>query len=104
MRMIKTLSDSIRENIREARRHIDKAYALRDECRVAADWYKSMAATHLDFNNAGHAAVKKLIDEHKASGKHTDFDAGMLAVYEATHTDLIRDAAEVRYLIDQFPK
>lgn len=102
--MIKGLSDSIRGNIAEARKHIDRAYSLRDECRVAADWYKTMAAAHLDFNTAGHSAVKKLIDEYKASGKNSDYDAGMMAVYNAVHNDLIRETTEVRYLIEQYSK
>ena len=72
MRLIMKLSDDIRHNIDEAQHHINNAYAMRDECKAAADWYRAMALSHLDFNAAGHVAVKKLIEDYRASGKHSD--------------------------------
>lgn len=104
MRIIKQLTDDIRGNIDEARAKIDAAYLLRDTNRQAADWYKSMAAAHLDFNNAGHAAVSKAISDYKASGQASDLAPGMMAVYADIHADLIKRTAEVRFMIDQFAK
>lgn len=72
MRLIMDLSNEIRGNIGEAREKINMAYKLRDENRAAADWYKSMAAAHIDFNATGHAVAKKAIDDYKASGQHSD--------------------------------
>ena len=92
MRVIKDLCDSIRENIDEAHDHICTAYDLIDTNRQAADWYRDMASSHLGFNTAGHMAVKKLIDERK-SGPASELLPGMLAVYEAVHSDLIKRSA-----------
>ena len=92
MKTIKDLCESIRENIDEARDHICTAYDLLDTNRQAADWYRDMASAHLGFNTAGHAAVKKLIDDRKA-GSDSELLPGMLAVYEAVHSDLIKRSA-----------
>ena len=62
-----------------------------------------MASAHLNFNTAGHAAVKKLIDERKSSGG-SDLIPGMLAVYVAVHADMIKQSAEVKFLIEQYAK
>lgn len=104
MRIIKELSRDIRENITEARHHIDKAYELKASCRHAADWYKQMASAHLEFNTAGHASIRKLIDDYNAKGEHSPLEAGMMAVYEEIHADLIKEAEEVRYLIEQYAR
>ena len=70
MKMIKMISEEIKGNICEAREKIGMAYKLREKDKAAADWYKDMAAQHMAFNTAGHANVKRLIDDAKA--KHAD--------------------------------
>lgn len=72
MQVIMDMSKSIRHNIEEARAHIDRAYEVRDVCRAVSDWYKTMALAHLDFNAAGHAAVKKAIEDYRAKGQRSD--------------------------------
>ncbi len=99
MRMIKQISGDIRCNISEAREKICTAYKLRDKDKAAADWYKDMAAQHLAFNTAGHANVKRLIDEAKAKRADDKLMPGMVAVYEDMHADIMRDSAEVQAMI-----
>ena len=99
MRMIKQISGDIRCNICEAREKICTAYKLREKDKAAADWYKDMAAQHLAFNTAGHANVKRLIDDAKAKRADDKLMPGMMAVYEDMHADIMRDSAEVQAMI-----
>ena len=99
MKMIKMLSEEIKGNICEAREKIGMAYKLREKDKAAADWYKDMAAQHIAFNTAGHANVKRLIDEAKAKRADDKLMPGMVAVYEDMHADIMRDSAEVQAMI-----
>lgn len=99
MKMIKMISEEIKGNICEAREKIGMAYKLREKDKAAADWYKDMAAQHIAFNTAGHANVKRLIDEAKAKRADDKLMPGMVAVYEDMHADIMRDSAEVQAMI-----
>ena len=97
--MIKQISGDIRCNICEAREKICTAYKLREKDKAAADWYKDMAAQHLAFNTAGHANVKRLIEDAKVKRADDKLMPGMVAVYEDMHADIMRDSAEVQAMI-----
>lgn len=99
MKMIKMLSEEIKGNICEAREKIGMTYKLREKDKAAADWYKDMAAQHIAFNTAGHACVKRLIDDAKAKHADDKLLPGMVAVYEDMHADIMRDSAEVQAMI-----
>ena len=99
MRMIKQISGDIRCNICEAREKICTAYKLREKDKAAADWYRDMAAQHIAFNTAGHANVKRLIDDAKSKHADDKLMPGMVAVYEDMHADIMRDSAEVQAMI-----
>ena len=102
MKMIKQISDAIRENIHEAREKIEMAYRLRDEDKNVADWYKEMAAAHIGFNGTGHNVVTKLIEAAKTKEAGNPMMPGMLAVYNEIHADLIRESAEVQAMIQNY--
>ena len=99
MKMIKMISEEIKCNISEARDKIGMAYKLREKDKAAADWYKDMAAQHIAFNTAGHANVKRLIDDAKAKHADDKLMPGMVAVYEDMHADIMRESAEVQAMI-----
>ena len=99
MKMIKMISEEIKGNICEAREKIGMAYKLREKDKAAADWYKDMAAQHMAFNTAGHANVKRLIDDAKAKHADDKLMPGMVAVYEDMHADIMRESAEVQAMI-----
>ena len=102
MRMIKKVSDEIRHNIFEAKEKISMAYRLREEDKAVADWYKEMAAAHLAFNTNGHNVVTRLIDQAKEHHKDNPMTAGMLAVYNEIHADIVRESAEVQAMIQNY--
>lgn len=99
MRMIKKLSDDIRENIHEAKEKIMTAYKLKDEDKAVADWYKEMAVKHIAFNEAGHSNVVRLIKAAEETHKSNPLYAGMLAVYNEMHAEIMAESAEVQGMI-----
>lgn len=102
MRMIKKVSDAMRENIHEAKEKIGMAYRLRDEDKMVADWYKEMAAAHIGFNTNGHNVVTRLIEHAKEHMNGNPMMPGMMAVYNEIHADLKRESAEVQAMIQNF--
>lgn len=105
MKIIKQLSVEIADNIDEAREKIKTAYALKIDAPEAAAWYREMASAHINFNNNGHNAVKKLIDSYKNTDEYKRspaFADGMITAWEAVHSDLIAKTAEVKAMIDGF--
>ena len=102
MKMIKVISDEIRENIHEAREKIKEAYKLREKDKAVADWYKEMAAAHLKFNDTGPNVVVHLINEAKEKMAGNPMMPGMMAVYEEIHADVAKDAAEVQAMISAY--
>ena len=103
MKLIKRLSNEIAGNIEEAREKIRIAYELKAEAPEAAAWYREMASAHIGFNANGHAAIKKLIEAHKATDEYKrkpEYASGMLAAWEIIHADLQAKTAEVKALID----
>ena len=102
MKMIKKVSDAIRENIHEAREKIEMAYRLHEEDKIVADWYKEMAAAHLAFNTNGHNVVVKLIDQAKAEKSGNPMMPGMMAAYNEIHAGLKLEAAEVHAMIQNY--
>ena len=102
MRIIKELCREIKGNVCEAREKICTAYKLREQDKVAADWYRDMAAAHLAFNQVGHANAKRLIDEAKSKHADDPLMPGMLAVYEDMHGDIMRESAEVQAMIQSY--
>ena len=100
--MIKHLSEDIKRNICEARDKICTAYKLREKDKVAADWYKEMAAAHMAFNTNGHAAVARLINDAKTKMTSDPLLPGMMVVYDDLHADIMRESAEVQAMISAY--
>lgn len=101
MLIIRQIAKDIACNIREAEDKIGVAYSIRDEFPEEADWYKHMAIDHLEFNDRAHNLIADLIKEHRETA-HPEYIAGMQAVWDAEHKELIADAARVKALIESF--
>lgn len=99
MKMIKKLTEEIKGNIREAEEKIMMAYKMRDVDKAVADWYKEMAVKHLAFNETGHSIVVRLIKETEETNKSNPLYAGMMAVYNEMHADIMAESAEVQGMI-----
>ena len=99
MKLIKMLSEDIKENIHEAEEKIKMAYKMRDTDKAVADWYKDMAVKHLAFNETGHSIVVRLIKDAEEAHKANPLYAGMKAVYDEMHADIMAESAEVQGMI-----
>ena len=99
MKLIKRLSEEIKGNIHEAEEKIKIAYKLRDTDKAIADWYRDMAVKHLAFNETGHSNVVRLIKDAEDTHKSNPLYAGMLAVYNEMHADIMAESAEVQGMI-----
>ena len=102
MKLIKLLSDEIKHNIHEAEGKIEMAYKMRDVDKAVADWYKDMAVKHLAFNETGHSIVARLIKEAEEPNKSNPLYAGMMAVYNEMHADIMAESAEVQGMISAY--
>lgn len=96
------VAEKIESNIEEAHRLISKAYELRETDKATADWFKDMAAKHLEFNTAGHTIVTKKIADYDASGKNSPLAPGMKAMYRDKHAKITRKAAEVQSMVSTY--
>ena len=99
MKTIKTVADIIKKNLHEARKYIEMAIEYKEEAPALSEWARKMAKAHLDFNVEGHAAAKRMIDEYKAKGEHSDLTPGMMALYNFIHAGLVREEAELSAML-----
>ena len=99
------LSGDMECNVREAQDKIMTAYRIKEQYPVEAEWYRDMARAHLEFNRNAHALISDRITEYKNSkehAEHPEYAAGMMAVWEDKHADIVDDTARVRSMIDEF--
>ena len=105
MIIIKNLAEDIECNIREANDKIGTAYSLRTEHPAEAMWYKDMAFAHLNFNTKAHELIANLIANYQKTeqyNEHPEYAEGMKAVWNMKHSDMIRETARVKSMIDTF--
>lgn len=105
MLIIKQIARDIACNIREAEDKIGTAYSIRSDHPDEAEWYRDMAAEHLRFNDRAHSLIADLIDRYKHSDahvEHPEYSAGMMAVWQEQHADLVKDSARVKAMVDSF--
>ena len=102
MKLIKLLSDEIKHNIHEAEEKIEMAYKMRDADKAIGDWYKDMAVKHLAFNDTGHSIVVRFIKEAEEEHQNNPLYAGMMAVYNEMHADIMAESAEVQGMISAY--
>lgn len=102
MKLIKLLSDEIKHNIHEAEEKIEMAYKMRDADKAIGDWYRDMAVKHLAFNETGHSIVVRLIKEAEETHKANPLYAGMVAVYNEMHAEIMAESAEVQGMISAY--
>ena len=102
MKMIKRLSHEIKHNIHEAREKIEEAYKLRDTDKSVADWYRDMAAAHMQLNGNGHNMVAKMVADARERMRDNPMLPGMIAVYDDMHAEIVAEAAEVNAMISAY--
>ena len=102
MHMVKWIACVLEGNVREAKKYAMKAHELRNHHRMAADWCRDMAQSHLGFNSAGHTLFERTINEMDSSGEYAAMMPGVRAVYEDRIQDIMQDTAEIKAMIEMY--
>lgn len=102
MQMLKWVMETMEGNVREARKYALKAYDLRDKHKPAADWCRDMAAMHINFNAAGMANARRLIDDMRAASDHPEYAEGAAAVWMDRLMSLTSANAEAKAMVDSY--
>lgn len=105
MMRIKLVNDEMYGNVAEAKEKIEKAYALKDSCPEAAEWFRDMADAHIRFNDEGHAVVERMIEEYKSTEAYRsnpEYARGMTDAWKSIHAEMRAQSARVAAMINQY--
>ena len=100
MKLIKTMSEMVIDEVDGAEKYAKEALMLKDERPEIAKMFYNLANEELGHVNTLHIAVTGLINEYRA--EHGDPPEGMLAVYDYLHEKQIEEVAEVNAMLGQF--
>lgn len=100
MRLIKTLSENIEDEIKGTEDYAKLAIEVRAEHPAMADVLFSIARQESEHVVRLHDQVEKLIQEYRA--KHGEPPAGMLVLYEYLHEKHINDYAGAKRYLDMY--
>lgn len=89
-------------NLMEAQDKIETAYELANKHRAAADWYKVMAAQHLEFNRIGYSMVADKIDRCDASEDTTERERGKLDAWADDLARIQNKTAHIRAMVEEY--
>lgn len=100
MKIIKTLSEMIIDEVEGAGEYAKEALMLKDERPEIANMFYKLANEELGHVNTLHIAVTGLINEYRA--EHGEPPANMMALYEYLHGKQINKVAEVNAMLTQY--
>lgn len=99
---MKCICDILRGNNAEAKKYMEKAASIKNEDKALADWMRTMAIAHINFNNDGVSLAKKHLEEMKNKKDRPDFYAGKAEAYEELCDDLAFEMSEIKSMIDSY--
>lgn len=102
MKILKDLIEKADDTLEEIEWYAEKAMHLRTEHRALADCYIRIAEMHVNIYGMLHERMVALIDEEKRKG--VEVPISMEAIWEYEHEKLIKEFAEVKFLIDEYKK
>ena len=100
MRMIKELSDNIKDEIEDAHKYASRALELKDENKEIADLYCTLAQEELSHMERLHAQVVKCIEAYRKDKGEPPVE--MTARYNVLHEIHTSDARKVRIIIQLY--
>lgn len=102
MRIIKELSEYIKDEAHGARKYAKKAIKYKAENKELADMFYAMANTELEHLDKLHAWVVKFIEKQKSDG--VKIPQGMLDVWEWEHMQMISEISDLRIMLQGYSK
>ena len=96
MKLIKTLSEKISEEIEDAGEYIKLALQIKDEHPEDSRIIAAISSEEMEHMSRLHTIVVGLIEDYRS--KHGEPPAAMMAVYDYLHEKHIEEAGEVRAL------
>ena len=94
MKIIKCLSEKIKEELKDAEAYIDLAMEWKKTEPEAADVFAELSAEETGHAEKLHNVITKLISRYRETTGEPP--AGMMAIYEYMHEQQIEDAMRVR--------
>ena len=92
MKIMFTLSDQIEDELRDAEKYIDCAYAKKDEYPELAATYLRLSKEEIAHANAIHEQVTKIIETYKQSN---EVPQHMKAFYDYLHSKYVDWALKI---------
>lgn len=102
MKLIKDLIEKADDTLEEIEWYAEKAHHLKTNHKTLADVYIKIAEMHITIYNMLHERMVATIDEYKRQGHEPPKE--MLAIWDYEHEKLVKEFAEVRYLIEDYKK
>ena len=94
MKIIKCLSEKIKEELKDAEAYIDLATEWKKEQPAAADLFAELSGEEMGHVNKLHTKVSELIEKYRETNGEPP--AGMLAIYDYLHEQQIENAMRVK--------
>jgi hypothetical protein len=102
MKILKDLIEKSKDTMEEVEWYAEKAHHLRTEHKQLADTYIKIAEMHIDIYGMLHGRMVALITEQKEKGAHVPPE--MQAIWDYEHERLIKEFAEVKFLVEEYKK
>lgn len=100
MRILAELIEKMNDTMDEIEWYAEKAHAIRHDHKELADVYIKIANEHIEIYKMLHAEAIELIEDERRSGKMSPPE--MEAIWRYEHERLVKDFAEVKYLVSEY--
>ena len=102
LNQIRRIAKNLMGNVQEAERYAEKAHRYRNTCKMQADWYRDMAAKHLEFNLSGRQLYDKFMRDLAENPEAAKYMAGMHAAYDEWLHEIDEQTAKVHALLNMY--
>ena len=102
MKILKDLIEKANDTLEEIGWYAEKAHHLRAEHKALANTYIKIAEAHVEIYGMLHERMVELIEEKKKEG--IAVPAPMQAIWDYEHEKLIKEFAEVKFMIEEYKK
>ena len=94
--------DTMWGNLMEAERYIKEAYEMKDSCRSYADWCRTMAVGHMNFNESAKPVYDRLHERLREEPEHAHEIHGIMAIMNRQWNKIAKHTAEINSMIASY--